>query len=1022
MKLILAFFFLALSNAFGVDEINAWGYGAQLHDLLRAIASFTGNTSDVIIKIALVIGIFLTVIKSATSGTAYAHVMLIKTIVIGVVLSNLFWIQRGEYIVRDVTNNFVSPTVLNLPYGVGYSVSLLSTFEKQLGSNFEAAFSTPNSITYQKAGLGFMMSAHLGMDSITATDPTLTQTFTEYLDNCLLNSAAMGNLNINTIQTSTDLMSALAVNEAWLTPVYGSANYSQGQVVQCTDAWNDIKSRVPADANQAVNYFSKSFGQLSATDVSSKLGDVATTLFGNAAISSTAYINQMTMMNMFDSGLRAVAASTASDLSSVASATAISNATTKSTYVQTGIAMKHKLPMLKAVLVMMTVAILPIMALFSIMTSNLNGIVQMFKLMLAFMMWTPLIIILNNLTYSFLESTVGNVTMNSLPTMLNRGLISEQAGEYLAFLGWASTLISGFSMLLVGGSVTSFATAMSATSLAAGIGAGATTQATGNVSLGDRRIMNESIANSNRFGSNVYGQDTAAQGNGWSMKYQDGIMQSKDNTEVSSSYTANGDTIKATFGKNGDLVKGSIDGLSLGEYKYGRSEEVSKMAKEAKQLKDTYTAAQSIDIADKMAAAKTRSEKEAVATSFGMNLEKAETIQKNVESAVAKANVKNTTNSDRKDHTDTAEGKTSTEFKADVGGGFKVGETGVGFHQSASATGTKANKDAHTQATSNDQRAEEQARYQEARLNAVKTAFSSNSSLRHDTEKSFQSTLQKEHNETNAEQYKRAQEYSKIDSIEKSLANKENKALSFEQNLDTRVLDTIMKNHGDSDVDKQKHRLHDIQKEEVLPGGKHTYREEIIATAEAEAEKLGFGKKDLEQIRSELDSLDGKIQSGGANVKGKFEVAASKVVADLNSTNPSNSGLNSSFGAGATGLSQQFAGDKTIFGAVDSANVDNLNKSVYSGGEALGNGVDTGLSNTTMGIQVRQIADGIENAATVANDAMHPGGTITASDRAQPGSWINNLPSSQMSSATRAELMKTAIKSSKVVGKNEETY
>lgn len=855
---IILFVVVLTTPLFAVDEIFTWGYGRQMHDLLRAVAALTGSTNDSLIKTAVGIGMLVLTLRLAANGQN-AFMDIIKFIGMTIFVTQLFWTQKGDFIVKDQTNNFLSPAVLQLPYGVGMTFSLFSKLENGVGQAFETNFSTPNSISYQKAGLGFMMSAHLGMDSLTTSDPSLVKTFNEYLDNCLLNSAAMGNLDISNLKSSTDLINALEVNEAWLTPVYTGT--AAGVMMDCKGAWGNIKARIPGDASNGVSVFAKSFGQLSAGDVTSKLGDVAQTMFGNAAISSSSYINQMSLMNMYSEGMQAVALSTASDLSAVATASAIAQSSTKAGWIQAGLQAKRTLPMQKAFLTMMSVVMLMLMSLYAIAIVDFSGIKQMFQLLFVYTLWTPLTIVINYLMYSTIESVASGMTGNNLPTLLSKAAISNETQSYLAFLGYAVALVTGMAFALVTKNGYSFAQAVSSAGMSASsLKAAETAGGLGSFSHGNVGIQNTSVGNTSKFGMSYYGNEIAGQGDGYSISIAGGIMQTSSAHSGTHRTTKGGGIVDATFEGN-KATDVSVKGLNAKDIINDYSKSLSESISDTKTVIDSTRIAAADTISSAWRSAKTESDKTAVAKSFGLSYEKAETISKAVEEAEAVGYKE-------------AQAKTSTNSKINYTGSSVTLNSGVGTGKlgggivkaNLDASLYTGNKEENTDSTSNSTQNTFDKTVKETKSKVLADAIRTNESLRKDIEHSLTTSLTTENSKTHSDTYELAKTFQAAQTKNEVLQMQESLVAGVSQNINVATFERLAEKHGADTADKKADLWEKMRNEIVLHGNQATMAEFKEAATEIMKER-GLEIMDTSKVEANIKKAETSVNGNGGGAE-----------------------------------------------------------------------------------------------------------------------------------------------------------
>ena len=777
---IITLLLITSVSLFAVDEIITWGYGRQLHDILRAIQSMTGNSNDAFVKIVTIIGLFVVVFRITSSGNA-DYMSIAKFLVMATFVVNMFWTQQREFVIRDKVNNFVSPAVLSIPPGIGYTFSFFSRLEEGVGEKFEAAFSTPNSISYQKAGLGFMMSAHLGMDTATIIKPELTQTFNAYLDNCLLNSALMNNQDLSYLLKSKDLYNDLAIDEAWLTPVYTSSG--NPVMKQCLDAWSDIQIMLSGSQDQIISQFASSFGQISATDVTGKLGDVAKTLFNNTGTSAQAYINQMALLNMYNSGLQAVALSTGGSMSNIAVASAVRDASTQQSWLHTGLQAKKTLPLQKAFLTMISTVLLLLMALYSIALADFSGITQMFKLLITFSLWTPLAIVINYMTYTTIEAVTSGITANDLPSILTKVAISQETSGYLAFLGYAITLVTAMAFTIVMKSTQGFVQATMASMQGAGIqqatGIGAQgLVSTNNVTTGNRSFDNHSQNSNTMYSRSV---DRAAL-SGVSMMEGGGGNLNYNNSLGTNQRVSDNGMVSATF-KGDSAANVSMNGVNLGRMSESVGERVEQTKQALESASKSISVARAESLGHEFSSRTTQSSMERTAKERGLNSDEAQTVRKGYEESTRNAYDKAVDTLEKKGLVKSTNGRLYVD--GHLGGDGKIlgGKVGVSGEKSLSAF-------QNSEASESTKAAFESA-YRQHLSREIDHRMSTSDAFRHSVEKSFGHDISSGQSASNSKNYTEAKSWQETQTQIESLNKFSAKSSESSTELNTAIAERI---------------------------------------------------------------------------------------------------------------------------------------------------------------------------------------------------------------------------------------
>jgi conjugal transfer mating pair stabilization protein TraG len=465
---------------FAVDAIYTWGYGEDVKNILTSMKFLTSN-STWLISTAIMVGILMVAYKETQEDNTQK---IAKVIFIALVASQLFFHSTKDYMVEDeVTNQAFAVT--DVPVGVGELFSIFTSLERTLTLAFESAYSTPNSLSYSKAGLGFSMAAHLATNNAMFIDGNAHETFMEYTTNCIASGMLDGQIDRNLI-ASEDILSNLQVT-GFETIVYKSdGSFEQ---MSCQDAYNNYI--IPSFNNESNDYIQNRLAaqmSLEPAVVETGLQDTSTLFFG-VSKSGKDYVMQQMSKNMLKKGLQVMAMTTGGDAQALAYGSAVSSATMENQWQQSGIMAQSTLPMIKAYLTSVVLAMTPILALLAIMFSDWKYIKMVITLLITLMLFSPLASIINYLMYLKLEEVIPTISKGLWMPMLAMRDINSQIYSYLNFLGYAAMSIPLLAYSLVKASEMGFVNFMSGMggSISGAANAGAGQKVTG-ASLGNTRV------------------------------------------------------------------------------------------------------------------------------------------------------------------------------------------------------------------------------------------------------------------------------------------------------------------------------------------------------------------------------------------------------------------------------------------------------------------------------------------------------------------------------------------------------
>lgn len=486
-RIILILFTLLVSNLFAEDpSIYTWGYGQLFYKVLQGVTILSRD--DYIFKSAVAVGGLLLMIKNTASGAGSSDmaVAMGKYLFTITIIMGLFSESTKRYIVEDeVTGQtFI---VNNVPIGIGETFSLFTNLERNLAHGFQTAFATPHSLKYTEVGLGFTMSAPLNVKSLVAADGYMVRTFNEYVNNCVLSAISSNEMASDVISFSTILKADLRVT-GYLTPYYSPAN-PNGVDMQCQDVWDLL---VNTDVRQKLEVLepllAKEMG-ISQDKYQDGMAATSQLMFGISK-NSKDYLMQQTLINMTKDGIKATALATGGDAQALAYANAAAEANQQQTLTAMGQMAQKNLPLYKAILTVLVLGIFILLVLLSIIYGDLGHIKMGFTLLFTMVLWTPLAIILNAMTFIVIESQLIWPQLDGGLTFFRSHTMHEDLALLIALIGYVGTMIPVLAYSIAkkseNGFVSFFSGAGAVASSAASSAAAQT--ASGNISVGNSSL------------------------------------------------------------------------------------------------------------------------------------------------------------------------------------------------------------------------------------------------------------------------------------------------------------------------------------------------------------------------------------------------------------------------------------------------------------------------------------------------------------------------------------------------------
>lgn len=484
LKLIFTLFFISIP-AFAVDAIYTWGYGEDIKNILISIKFFTGNATY-LIDTAIAIGLLLVLYKETQESNTDR---IMKVAFLALIVSQLFFHSTKNYMVEDeVTNQAFAVT--DVPVGIGELFSLFSMTERVLIKAFESSFSTPNSLNYSQVGLGFSMVAHLSAQKATLTHGNAYETFMNYSSDCIASGMLDGQISQDVIK-SENLFHDLKVS-GYETIVINNKN--QREQVSCQDAYDDYL--VPFFSQETNEFFQ--YNLIPNLEVMKKQDGLQATgeMLTGISKSGLDYVLQEMTKNMLKKGLSAMAMTTGGDTQALAYGMAKGDSLMNNQWQQSGMLAQTTLPMIKAYLTSVILAMTPLLALLSIMFGDWKYIKMIITLLVTLMLFSPLASIINYLIYLKIEDIAPLMNKGLWLPMVSSGYINEMLISYLNFLGYAAMSIPILAYALVKASEQGFVNFMS--------GMGGSISGTAS-SVASERVNGVNIGNTKVGGSTVTG-------------------------------------------------------------------------------------------------------------------------------------------------------------------------------------------------------------------------------------------------------------------------------------------------------------------------------------------------------------------------------------------------------------------------------------------------------------------------------------------------------------------------------------
>lgn len=410
--IVLVAMFLPMSLFGSTELIYAWGYGSSLNEALQALKGLTSE-ADYIIKSALAIAVLVFSISKALDSKSSPVWEIGKLVLLyGIVYHFFLSPSNNTYVIHDEVSG-KDYKVSKLPSGLGNTVSLMSRLEKVILDGMEKHYSTPNSIAYSQAGLGFSLSAMMDIPTlrITRKDALMQSNMNYYVKSCYSNNLGI-RIHQNSVLNSSDLAQTILLEKDGKL-VYWQQDDGNGgiksSIISCGEAATMIKKGFLNVADLIQN--ETAIKNVIVADYLNKFQNVAQLYFGQAA-GSREQFQQILVMNALDDGIINTAKMLGLNPQSFAANTAIADQTITTSMQSQGRLAQTYLPLAKAYMTIIVISVSWLMAIISIMFGSYTHIKMFFTLCLTMVLWTPILSIINFLNDLNIQHTFGVINQN----------------------------------------------------------------------------------------------------------------------------------------------------------------------------------------------------------------------------------------------------------------------------------------------------------------------------------------------------------------------------------------------------------------------------------------------------------------------------------------------------------------------------------------------------------------------------------------------------------------------------------
>ena len=281
-------------------EIYTTGGGEYLTTTLNAVAAFfnTANAAA-LVHIALLAGLIVLVFQVLLGGDLKQAV---KAYVVIGLIGGLSVADKSDVIIFDKTKGPLwSSTVSNVPTSVAYVGSFTSRFSNVLTTQFEALFSPPTNLSYQRHGMLFGATLMTKSARWRAVTSTVHENLTNFFDQCVIDAVDLRYISPDLVTRSGNLEDMITASMPQSLAYYDIVTRTTRT---CADGWPDIVSQINGEVNvvlgaQAASTFQGSDPTLAINDLRATISDFAA-FAGYAATSAEEHVKQSMLIAAFD--------------------------------------------------------------------------------------------------------------------------------------------------------------------------------------------------------------------------------------------------------------------------------------------------------------------------------------------------------------------------------------------------------------------------------------------------------------------------------------------------------------------------------------------------------------------------------------------------------------------------------------------------------------------------------------------------------------------------------------------------
>ena len=488
--------------------VYTWGYQDIMVSMLEAVKYFMGTKSfGDMFKIAMLLSVF-TIFLSLISDKGFSPVLIFQKVILVIALQT-FLISPFSQMDLDIvdvsgngalTPNGVAERVEKVPGVVGYPLYILSNLEYGVRDAFRSSLNFGGLRTGAQYldGMSIITALNLyqSTTNVRINNPDFTKSYQSFVENCVLPDMVSGYLDVRAVATSTNLWQLFGQDphRARIGSFY--MDYSQdwgpdGQILTCDKLYQAIDAQFATVSAEAANQLKAGLGLSAGINLDQMIGAINTAIVGFQQNQSNVLTNSMAI-NTFNDSYENIANGMGMDTTGLAYSMAKAQETARMNASMQGIMAKKYMPIAKGYLTVIFVAVIPLVIIIALVTSNFKKpFAMIFGLLLALALWNigdqllDFIIIVRTKAL-FALSGMSGYNMESQPFInsIITDTLNLSLGMYwmIPTLAFSIATLSGFGAASMMGSIAGTATA--------GVSGAAAEAASGSMSMGNIRMSN----------------------------------------------------------------------------------------------------------------------------------------------------------------------------------------------------------------------------------------------------------------------------------------------------------------------------------------------------------------------------------------------------------------------------------------------------------------------------------------------------------------------------------------------------